>query len=48
MLTNSQIKEIRLKPNSQDWYNLSITRDSLSEDFLREFKDYVYWNGRKR
>jgi hypothetical protein len=36
------IEEIRKDPESQDWKEISFGWD-LTEDFIREFQDYVYW-----
>ncbi len=30
--------------NKINWYNISSYK-ILSEDFIREFQDYVYWEG---
>ena len=37
------IEAIRNTPNSTNWYLLSAEH-SLSEDFIREFKDRVHWD----
>ena len=37
------IEEIRKNPKAQNWVNISVN-EILTEDFIREFKDYVDWN----
>ena len=36
------IEEIRKNPKAQNWVNISVN-EILTEDFIREFKDYVDW-----
>ena len=41
-MTSEEIENIRKNPHSVHWYYISKSQ-KLSEDFIREFKDYVNW-----
>lgn len=43
MLNQDQIEQIRKDPNNQNWFEISTNRDELSEEFIREFQNHVYW-----
>jgi hypothetical protein len=42
ILTEKQIEEIRKNPNEQNWCDISCNY-KLSEPFIREFKDVIWW-----
>jgi len=42
-LTENKISKIRLNPEKYIWYDISLNY-ILSEDFMREFKDYLEWD----
>ena len=41
-LSELEINRIRKNPHNRYWRLLCFER-TLSEDFIREFQDYVYW-----
>ena len=42
LLSEDPLDTIRKNPKVQDWESITYSL-ALSEDFIREFKDYVYW-----
>ena len=43
-LSNNIISNIRMHPKRYDWMYISYYR-TITEDFMREFKDYIIWKG---